>query len=93
MKRTNLALRMSLGGAVCGGYLGILAGAFAGVIYGWFVGNLSLGLDGAMVGGAIFAAGGAIYGMVAGVDEGRKKHEAPEHHSLQTSSANTDFPG
>lgn len=90
MKRTHLALRMSLGGALCGGYLGIISGALVGAAYGWFVNNLSLGLDGAMVGGAIAAAGGAVYGLIAGVDEGRRSRADFEHVGLHGSNSKTD---
>jgi hypothetical protein len=73
MKRLSVPLRMSLGGAVCGGYLGILGGAVVGAVYGFCVHNVSLGLDGAMLGGAAAASVGAMFGMVSGLLEGTKK--------------------
>ena len=78
MKRVNVTLRMALGGAVCGGYVGILLGAMAGVVYGLFVQNLSFGLDGAMLGGAVAACGGALLGFILGVIERRRAQAALE---------------
>jgi len=92
MKQTHLALRMSLGGALCGGYLGIIAGALVGAAYGWFVDNLSLGLDGAMVGGAIAAAAGAVYGLIAGVDEGRRNRPGFEPIAVHAANSKADVP-
>lgn len=90
MKRVGLALRMTLGGAVCGGYLGILLGAVSGALYGWYASDLSYGLMGAMVGGATVAVGGAVYGMVAGLDEGRKEAQDMKATPFTLSRINSD---
>ena len=66
MSRAVLVFRMSLGGAICGGFLGILAGVACGVVYGAWRGDVSLGLDGALLGGGALAVAGALYGAVLG---------------------------
>jgi hypothetical protein len=67
-KLMNLAirLRMAVGGAVCGSFLGILGGGVAGTVCGALVGNFGLGLDGALLGGGILAGVGAVFGAVIG---------------------------
>lgn len=87
MKRLGIALRMSLGGAICGGYLGIIAGAIGGALYGLAVGDLSHGLMGAMIGGSVAALAGAVLGMIVGVDEARKK--TPLHSDTPVSSGSS----
>lgn len=84
MNRLRLTLRMSLGGAICGGYLGILAGACVGGLYGWWAGNLSFGLDGALIGGGLTALAGAVYGMVMGLEEfaGKPVPEREKSHQV-----------
>jgi hypothetical protein len=57
-------IRLVLGGAICGGFLGSFAGALLGVACGTWASNLSLGLDGAVIGGLIVAGFGAVYGLV-----------------------------
>jgi hypothetical protein len=58
---------MALGGAVCGGLLGIPLGAALGLIIGLCCGQISWGLDGAVLGILGLAAGGAIVGGLLGV--------------------------
>jgi hypothetical protein len=63
--RNGLArIRLVLGGAICGGFLGSFAGALFGVVCGTWAGDLSLGLDGTVIGGMIVAVFGAVYGLV-----------------------------
>lgn len=59
-------LRLVLGGSLCGWFLGIFAGALVGSLYGIWVNDISLGLDGALVGGAILAILGVGYGLGCG---------------------------
>jgi hypothetical protein len=71
-----LGLRLTLGGAVCGFFVGSCSGALLGLIYGAIVGNLDHGLDGALVGGGLLGAVGGIYGAtLALVDVLRRRHE------------------
>ena len=58
---------MALGGAVCGGLLGIPLGAVIGVIIGLCFGHVSWGLDGAVLGILSLALTGAIVGVLLGV--------------------------
>jgi hypothetical protein len=62
MNRIRLALRMCLGGAVCGSFLGMFGGGLLGGCYGGLLGNVALGLDGALLGGAAGCLAGAVYG-------------------------------
>lgn len=57
--------RLILGGCICGGFLGIFVGALLGVLYGIYVNDISLGLDGSLIGGVILAVLGFIYGLVS----------------------------
>src|SRR6516164_1581800 len=66
MEKIRTALASALGGAVCGGFIGVLLGTVLGIIFGAFVGDVSLGLDGAVLGGAAVALGGAVYGGILG---------------------------
>jgi hypothetical protein len=59
-------LRLALGGSICGWFLGIFAGALVGSLYGICVNDISLGLDGALLGGAALAILGAAYGFGRG---------------------------
>jgi len=63
---TRWTLRMALGGAIWGAFLGIPAGALLGVCVGALIGDLSLGLDGAILGGAALLLLGAVYGAFVG---------------------------
>jgi len=58
---------MVLGGAVCGGLVGIPLGAALGLIIGLCCGQLSWGLDGAVLGILGLSAGGAVVGGFLGV--------------------------
>jgi hypothetical protein len=58
---------MALGGAVCGGFLGIPLGAALGLILGLVWGNVSWGLDGAVFGVLGLSAAGAVVGAWLGV--------------------------
>lgn len=69
MSRVILIARMALGGAICGGFLGVLAGTAAGAVFGACRGDVSLGLDGALFGGGILALAGALYGFVLELTE------------------------
>jgi hypothetical protein len=62
MSKLRTAVRMSLGGAVCGSFLGIFAGGLLGALCGSLVGDTSLGLEGALAGGCVGCLGGAICG-------------------------------
>ncbi|CAN5254856.1 hypothetical protein BH10PLA2_BH10PLA2_30870 [soil metagenome] len=62
MKRNRHLLRMALGGSVCGSFLGIFAGGLLGAIYGCLVGDVSLGLDYALLSGLFGCFAGFIYG-------------------------------
>jgi hypothetical protein len=65
MKPTTwLAVRMAGGAAVCGTFAGSFAGALVGVVCGSVSGDVSLGLDGALFGGALFGLAGASYGGI-----------------------------
>ncbi len=56
-------IRLALGGTICGGFLGSFAGALFGIVYGAWAADLSRGLDGALIGGAVVAVLGLIYGL------------------------------
>jgi hypothetical protein len=58
---------MAMGGAVCGGLLGIPLGAALGLIVGLWCGNVSWGLDGAVLGILSLSAAGAVVGGFLGV--------------------------
>lgn len=58
---------MAMGGAVCGGLLGTPLGAALGVIVGLWRGNVSWGLDGAVLGILLLSAAGALVGGFLGV--------------------------
>lgn len=52
---------------VCGSFAGILAGAVIGIIVGIFYHDLSLGLEGSLIGGACAALVGAGVGLFLGL--------------------------
>lgn len=66
MERARTIFSCSLGGAIWGSLLGIVAGALCGSAYGAAVGDVSLGLDGAIWCGPLAAAAGAAYGLFLG---------------------------
>jgi hypothetical protein len=67
MRKTRQVARMALGGAVCGGLLGIPLGAAVGLLIGLFWGHASWGLDGAVVGVLALIAVGAALGAYLGI--------------------------
>src|SRR5262245_12562391 len=67
MSKARKAFRLALGGAVCGGFLGIFVGGLLGVVVGWCLGNFSIGLDGALIGWCLCGLGGGIYGGVLAI--------------------------
>jgi hypothetical protein len=66
MSTGRFALQLSAGGAAAGLAAGAAAGALAGAAYGALAGDVSYGLDGAVLGGAVLAAAGAAYGAWLG---------------------------
>jgi hypothetical protein len=58
---------MTMGGAVCGGFLGIPLGAALGLILGLCYGQVAWGLDGAVLGVLGLAAAGAVVGAILGL--------------------------
>jgi hypothetical protein len=64
-RRLLTLFRLALGGGICGGFLGIFVGALFGALYGVFVNDISLGLDGSLIGGVVLAVLGFIYGLVS----------------------------
>jgi hypothetical protein len=65
----RLIWSLTLGGAIWGILLGILLGAASGCVYGALHQDISLGLDGAILGSLILAAGGACYGLALAFKE------------------------
>ena len=63
--------RLTLGGAICGGFAGSFAGALLGAAIGAIYSDLSLGLDGALLGSAVAVPAGAAYGLLVAL---REKH-------------------
>lgn len=70
MTRLSMILRLALGGAVRISFVGIFFGALLGIGYGIAVENVSLGLNGAILGGAVTALCGAAYGAFLALTEG-----------------------
>ncbi|HEY7309865.1 MAG TPA: hypothetical protein VH643_10945 [Gemmataceae bacterium] len=60
--RDFAVIRLALGGAICGGFLGSFGGALVGILLGICKHDLSLGLDGALIGGLVLVVVGAVYG-------------------------------
>jgi hypothetical protein len=58
---------MAMGGAVCGGFLGIPLGAALGLILGLVWGHVSWGLDGAVLGILVLSGAGAVTGAFLGL--------------------------
>jgi hypothetical protein len=70
-------LLLPLGGAVWGSLLGILLGAVVGVVYGALVGDISLGLDGAVLGCFALAVVGGLYGLALALG-GRRRRQTSD---------------
>jgi uncharacterized membrane protein len=68
----NWLPRLTLGGAICGGLAGSFAGALLGAAIGAVSSNLSLGLDGALLGSAVAIPAGAAYGLIVALREKRQ---------------------
>jgi len=64
--------RLTLGGAICGGFAGSFAGALLGAAIGAVYSDLSLGLDGALIGSAVAVPAGAAYGLVVALREKKR---------------------
>ncbi len=75
-----MLLRMALGGAVCGSFLGLFAGGLFGGCFGALCGDVSLGLDGALLGGGVCCIGGAAVGVFLAIWD---NHAAPAPRSRQ----------
>jgi hypothetical protein len=81
MRSVRQVVRLAMGGAIWGGLLGIPLGAAVGLLLGLWFGNVSWGLDGAVLGilglSGVGAAFGALQGMTGdepathAADEGR----------------------
>jgi hypothetical protein len=76
MRETRPAVTLLLGGALCGGLLGIVGGALLLSAYGALVGNIALGLDGAIFGGVLLSLGGAAYGLTVWLVDWRQRRYA-----------------
>jgi hypothetical protein len=70
-------IRLVAGGGICGGFLGIFCGALLGTLYGVWISDLSVGLDGALIGSAVLAVLGAGYGLFCGAREGSEASFCP----------------
>lgn len=87
MGRTRTIVVFALGGSMWGSFIGFSLGAVLGCAYGSFVDDISLGLDGAILGGLSLALVGAIYGTVSGVtDKNAQRPSAAEQEARQPSS-------
>ncbi len=73
MSKRVFLLRMTLGGAVTGCLVGILLGTCVGMLYGLSRGDLTFGLDGALLGGALACLPGALTGWVLGRDDTKEE--------------------
>ena len=67
MRKARQVARMALGGAVCGGLIGLPLGAAVGLLIGLFCGHVSWGLDGAVLGILALSTVGAALGAYLGV--------------------------
>jgi hypothetical protein len=65
MKRAPTIMRSTLGGAICGGFVGIFGGGLVGAIWGALTGDISFGLDVAVFAAAGLALAGGIYGLAS----------------------------
>jgi hypothetical protein len=86
-RRFLTLFRLALGGGICGGFLGIFVGALFGALYGVFVNDISLGLDGSLIGGVGLAVPGFLYGLVHAAS-GRSEASLPlrEEEALHEAS-------
>jgi hypothetical protein len=91
MKDRNSTLLLLLGGAVFGGFTGIFLGGALGAVYGLLVGDVSLGLDGAIVVGICLVLAGALYGALVAARDPKPRepldHAAAEEGAKQTRQA------
>jgi hypothetical protein len=78
----NWLPRLTLGGAICGGFAGSFAGALLGMAVGVIYRDISLGLDGALLGGMVVAGGGAAYGLILALREKKKAPSSGDEASL-----------
>jgi hypothetical protein len=79
--RTTLTL--CLGGAVCGGYVGVPLGGLVGLVYGLFVGEPEFAFAGAVFGFLFFAVIGIMYGAVLGIrGEAKPRRASVESKAL-----------
>gem|GEM_PF-6097609 len=76
----NLPLlpRLTLGGAIGGSFAGSFAGALLGMAIGILYRDISLGLDGALLGGVIAAIAGAAYGLILALRDKRVERKSAE---------------
>jgi hypothetical protein len=58
------SLRTAIGGGVCRAVIGVIGGFTMGMIARVVVGEVALGLDGALLGMAFVALGGIVVGVV-----------------------------
>ncbi len=70
MSQFLIRMRLVLGGAMCGSFLGLFAGALSAVAYGAHVGNYSSALIVVLGGGAICCLPGALYGALVESPQG-----------------------
>src|SRR5438105_2496074 len=75
--RMRDVLKLTLGGAVWGCLLGTVLGAVIGVIYGALAGDVSLGLDGAVLCCFALTLLGGAYGLALGL-RGHRRRPAPD---------------
>jgi hypothetical protein len=82
MRKARQVARMTLGGAVCGGLLGIPLGAAVGLLIGLFCGHVSWGLDGAVLGILTLTAAGAALGAFLGITADARSLTLPDDAGL-----------
>jgi len=71
MRQFLIRMRMVLGGAICGSFIGLFVGALSAVAYGSHVGNHAYDLLVALGGGVVFGLPGALYGALVDPPQGR----------------------
>jgi hypothetical protein len=67
--KVRTILTLCLGGAVCGGYVGVPLGGLVGLGYGIWIGELEFAFAGAVLGFLFFALMGIVYGAILGIKE------------------------
>jgi len=77
MSRGGQTLRLAVGGAVWGGWVGSFTGAAVGLVYGATCNDLSHGLEGAILGGLAVTVVGALYGVFLGNADRERPLRAP----------------